>query len=73
MVIYPLMPKGVEHYGEPDVRMYGEPVIYPLMPKGVEHFGIRGAWYTGSLVIYPLMPKGVEHDAKGRTSESLSV
>ncbi len=36
-VIYPLMPKGVEHvvYFGLDAAIRG--VIYPLMPKGVEH------------------------------------
>ncbi len=37
-MIYPLMPKGVEHCitaGGSGVRT--SVVIYPLMPKGVEH------------------------------------
>ncbi len=36
-VIYPLMPKGVEHnaFGRCPRPLVG--VIYPLMPKGVEH------------------------------------
>ena len=36
-VIYPLMPKGVEHwYGVNKITGHCA-VIYPLMPKGVEH------------------------------------
>ena len=36
-VIYPLMPKGVEHTGKTRNDCHVGLVIYPLMPKGVEH------------------------------------
>ncbi len=36
-VIYPLMPKGVEHKFSGALGIDGSVVIYPLMPKGVEH------------------------------------
>ena len=36
-VIYPLMPKGVEHSTDERFSINGGLVIYPLMPKGVEH------------------------------------
>ncbi len=36
-VIYPLMPKGVEHWRRAPHLAVVDYVIYPLMPKGVEH------------------------------------
>ena len=36
-VIYPLMPKGVEHLLAVEKESEKGYVIYPLMPKGVEH------------------------------------
>ena len=36
-VIYPLMPKGVEHKNLAGLNPPYATVIYPLMPKGVEH------------------------------------
>ena len=37
-VIYPLMPKGVEHLAKHNAEENRKnKVIYPLMPKGVEH------------------------------------
>ena len=36
-VIYPLMPKGVEHRALSVRPLAIGLVIYPLMPKGVEH------------------------------------
>ena len=65
VVIYPLMPKGVEHIDRIQCSRYRSiRVINPLMPKGVEHrFAIACIQSTCS-VIYPLMPKGVEHTRK---------
>jgi len=40
LVIYPLMPKGVEHRHSDFVLILIIFVIYPLMPKGVEHLSI---------------------------------
>ncbi len=41
-VIYPLMPKGVEHSEMLSLAPPKERVIYPLMPKGVEHLTPSG-------------------------------
>ena len=36
-VIFPLMPKGVEHPAAGMAIVWYDEVIFPLMPKGVEH------------------------------------
>ena len=65
-VIYPLMPKGVEHANRWTDDVSPNRVIYPLMPKGVEHPSTSwGSLSQAFLVIYPLMPKGVEHTFSG--------
>ncbi len=40
-MIYPLMPKGVEHHLSEWIGERCNAVIYPLMPKGVEHMTTR--------------------------------
>ena len=47
-VIYPLMPKGVEHRPISNAKDKRYNVIYPLMPKGVEHARQaidNGSWF----------------------------
>ena len=48
-VIFPLMPKGVEHTPYGTTLQLDLDVIFPLMPKGVEHPGITG------MLAYPLL------------------
>ena len=60
-MIFPLMPKGVEHFSPCVRNKPTKAVIFPLMPKGVEHSDRPTIWFPLSLVIFPLMPKGVEH------------
>ena len=45
-MIYPLMPKGVEHQDCRDSPNRHGRVIYPLMPKGVEHFVTSNPFQT---------------------------
>ena len=61
VVIFPLMPKGVEHRRYEDGKRVTFAVIFPLMPKGVEHKENLEIQRRDSEVIFPLMPKGVEH------------
>ena len=61
IVIFPLMPKGVEHLVAGALSAWQMDVIFPLMPKGVEHLTAFIDVHDKLLVIFPLMPKGVEH------------
>ena len=70
-MIFPLMPKGVEHLLETETVICYANVIFPLMPKGVEHQSARDNPFHVAVVIFPLMPKGVEHPLPIATSATM--
>ena len=39
LVVFPLMPQGVEHIARLLKVKDGDAVVFPLMPQGVEHSG----------------------------------
>ena len=47
-VMTSVMPKGVEHAGYPQYKIYEQRVMTSVMPKGVEHVQEGAAFVSGT-------------------------